>query len=148
MARIDVKQLGVALLGLAAACGGGAATGKTGSGGTSASLVPRGVTTIGRLIRMGLAIIASIIVVVITAIIGTTTTAVSSSSSSASSGTVGTAGAGGAGGAGGNVNKPCDPAPAPDSFWAQGAVTYPDYQEVIMCAHRGEVVLVVNTAAI
>lgn len=119
MARIDVKQLGVALLGLAAACGGGAATGKTGSGGTAAS---------------GGA--------------GTTTTAVSSSSSSASSGTVGTAGAGGAGGAGGNVNKPCDPAPAPDSFWAQGAVTYPDYQEVIMCAHRGEVVLVVNTAAI
>lgn len=80
----------------------------------------------------------------------TTTTAQSSSSSSSSSSASGsTVGMGGTGGVGGgSVNKPCDPAPAPDSFFAQGAVTYPDYEEVTMCRWRGDVVLVVNTAAI
>jgi hypothetical protein len=38
----------------------------------------------------------------------------------------------------------CDPS----SLWAQGALTYPSYDTVTLCPYVGDVLLVVNTAAI
>ena len=55
---------------------------------------------------------------------------------------------GGFGGFGGSGGRPCDPAPDPNSLWAQGAVPYTDPNPTTLCAYRGDVLLIVNTAAI
>ncbi len=58
----------------------------------------------------------------------------------------GTVGAGGSGGAGGT--DACSPAAAAGSFWAQTAEEYGQPAPVSMCQYRGDVLLVVNTAAV
>lgn len=78
------------------------------------------------------------------------TTGPSTTSATGSGGTASTTSTqlavGGFGGSGGAA--PCDPAPDPGSLWAQGAVPYTDPNPTTLCAYRGDVLLVVNTAAI
>jgi len=76
---------------------------------------------------------------------GTTGSATSSSSAVA---TVGSSGFGGFGGAGGAVASSCDPPPDPSTLWAQAALSYPGYADVTLCPYVGDVLLVVNTAAV
>jgi hypothetical protein len=87
---------------------------------------------------------------------GSTTSSSSSTTTSSSviatSTGVGGAGGGGLGGSGGlggaGAVDPCNPAPAASTLWAQAAVTYPLMENTTLCAYTGEVLLVVNTAAI
>jgi len=52
-------------------------------------------------------------------------------------------------GAGGSVEAPkCDPAVPADSFWAQQAQPWDSPTPTRMCAWKGEVLLVVNVAAL
>ena len=69
----------------------------------------------------------------------------SSSANSSSTAVVATTGTG----AGGSGSKPCEPAPGPDEFYARSDTTaFIPQKSVSMCDFRGEVVLVVNTAAL
>jgi hypothetical protein len=76
---------------------------------------------------------------------GSTTSSVASTSVV----TVGTGsnGFGGSGGSGGAVAG-CNPPAAPGSLWELDGLRYPDFQPVSMCQYRGDVTLIVNTAAI
>jgi len=119
--------LGLAVCALACSSGGGEAAG--GAGSTSGA---------GNAGGMGGA--------------GSVTTGASSSSSSAvavASSSAGAGGSGGAGGAGGSMSFVCDPPAAPGSLYELAAESYDlnDLEPVSMCKYRGEVALIVNTAA-
>lgn len=60
---------------------------------------------------------------------------------------VGTGGFGGSGGSGGAAAA-CDPPAAAGSLWELQGLNYPDFAPVSMCKYRGDVTLIVNTAAI
>jgi hypothetical protein len=60
---------------------------------------------------------------------------------------VGVGGAGGVAGSGGSAPV-CDPPAAAGSFYAQSAPQYGNPAPTSMCDYRGDVLLVVNTAAI
>jgi hypothetical protein len=54
-----------------------------------------------------------------------------------------------AAGSGGSSAKPCDPPAGPEEFYAlSDTPAFPPTNPVSMCDYRGEVVLVVNTAAL
>lgn len=79
-----------------------------------------------------------------TAGLGGATGTTTPSSSTTSSTTLAVGGFGGFGGS----TAACDPAPDPSSLWAQSAVPYTDPNPTTLCAYRGDVLLIVNTAAI
>jgi hypothetical protein len=130
MAGLDGKALGAmsALLGVAfagaAACSGSPANATGGTAGNGGAKNQGGSTSVG--------------------------TTASVTSTAVATGTVGAGGsgggAGGSGGAGGM--DACNPAAAAGSFWAQTAQAYGDISPVSMCQYRGDVLLVVNTAAV
>ena len=67
--------------------------------------------------------------------------------SKASSTSVVTTGNGGNGGNGGAAAG-CNPPAAAGSLWELQGLNYPDFQPVSLCKYRGDVTLIVNTAAI
>jgi hypothetical protein len=77
---------------------------------------------------------------------GTTTVASSSSSVGAVASSSASAGSGGAGG---SMSFVCDPPAAPGSLYEHEAESYDinDIDAVSLCKYRGEVLLIVNTAA-
>ena len=75
----------------------------------------------------------------------TSTTTASSSSTLVTTGSVGAGG--GNGGAGGSGAFVCDPPAPADSLYALEGANYPDFQPESMCKYRGDVLLIVNTAA-
>jgi hypothetical protein len=80
---------------------------------------------------------------------GSNSVGTSVASSSIVTGTVGSGGAGGSGGTGGAGGMGgCNPPATAGSFWAQTASAYGDLSPVSMCQYRGDVLLVVNTAAV
>src|SRR5258708_1315561 len=127
MARLDGTKLGAAtVLALTAACsspGPGAGVAATGSSGGGHGGAP----------GQGGGPSAS--------------TASSSWVVTVSTGSLGLGGAGGSGGAGGAAAG-CNPPAAAGSLWALEGLRYPDFQPVSMCRYRGDVTLIVNTAAV
>lgn len=79
---------------------------------------------------------------------GVTSSTASSSSSVATVGAGGFGNFGGFGGTGGAVASSCDPPPDPSTVWAQKALSYPGYTDVTLCPYVGDVLLIVNTAAV
>lgn len=77
---------------------------------------------------------------------GTTTSSTTASSSTVATGV--TTGVGGAGGSGGAAPSTCNPMPDPSTLWAQKAMSYPSYQDTTLCPYVGQVLLIVNTAAV
>ncbi|APR84992.1 Hypothetical protein A7982_10341 [Minicystis rosea] len=75
---------------------------------------------------------------------GATTSTVATTTSSSAIAT----GTGGLGGAGGGMTSTCDPPPDPSTLWAQKASSYPAAEEITLCPYVGQVLLVVNTAAV
>lgn len=75
---------------------------------------------------------------------GATTTTTTTTTSSIASVT----GAGGFGGSGGGAPWMCDPPAPAGSLWALSAESWPMLDDTSMCKYRGEVTLIVNTAAI
>lgn len=77
---------------------------------------------------------------------GTTTVASSSSSVGAVASSSASVGSGGAGGA---MSFVCDPPAEPGSLYEHSAESYDvnDIEPVSLCKYRGEVLLIVNTAA-
>jgi hypothetical protein len=122
MGRFNKTNLGMMALAVTAACGGTIPT-TTGGGGASASATTGGgATTASGLGGMG------------SAAATTATVAVASSASS--------------GGAGGNGDFVCDPVAAPGSLYERTGDLYGSAGPVAMCKYRGDVMLIVNTAAI
>lgn len=123
MKRLSNATLGMTLAVITAACGGttpgGSGSGSaTGSGGGGGTLTGSGVGGTG----------------------GATQPA------SSSSVTVGVGGGGTGGGGGGDFV--CDPAAAPGSIYERTGEVYGAAVPVSMCKYRGEVMLIVNTAAL
>ena len=130
MGRISGTNLGFTLLALTAACGGSGSTpATTGGGGTTASAG------------------------------GTTASAGGASQSSAGVGGMGgvaqatasasvTAAASGSGGAGGSGDFVCNPVAAAGSIYEATADMFGSSGPASMCKYRGDVMLIVNTAAI
>jgi hypothetical protein len=56
-------------------------------------------------------------------------------------------GAGGTGGEGGAASD-CDPPPEPGSLYALSAEAFPEFEPASMCKYRGDVLLIVNIAAV
>jgi hypothetical protein len=83
---------------------------------------------------------------------GSTASSTTSTVASTVGVTAGTVGAGGSGGGGlggsGGAMAGCNPPAAPGSLWELEGLRYPDFQPVSMCQYRGDVTLIVNTAAI
>ncbi len=77
------------------------------------------------------------------------TTTVASSSSSPGVGAVASSSGVGSGGAGGSMSFVCDPPAEPGSLYEMEAESYDldDIEPVSLCKYRGEVLLIVNTAA-
>ena len=129
MGRIRGTNLGFTLLALTAACGG--STPATTGGGTTASA---GGTTAG--------------------VGGTSQTTTSSATAGvggmaqATASASVTAAASGSGGAGGGGEFLCNPAAAPGSIYEATADMFGSAGPESMCKYRGQVMLVVNTAAI
>ncbi len=78
----------------------------------------------------------------------TGSTSTTATSSAVATGVGGSGGSGGAGMGGAGGGTLCDPAAPAGSLYAAQGLRYPDFVPESMCQYRGDVLLIVNTAAV